>query len=101
METAHAIFGRDAFRKRFNEESARLPINKAVFETLSVNLAALDYEQLAVLKARKEAVRAGFIALCNDRSFESAISQGTGDIRKVNRRFSAIAGMVQQVLGDA
>ena len=100
METAHVIFGRDAFRKRFNEESVRLPINKAVFEALTVNLGALDRGQLAVLEARKEAVRAGFIALCNDRSFESAISQGTGDLRKVNRRFSAIAGMIRQVLDN-
>lgn len=101
MNMAYAIFGHDAFRKRFNKEAARLPINKAVFEALSVNLAALDHKQLLLLETRKEAVRTGFIALCNDRSFESAISQGTGDVRKVNRRFSTIASMIQQVLGNA
>jgi hypothetical protein len=38
----------------------------------------------------------------NDREvepkFESSISQGTGDTRKVKRRFSAIEQLIQEVL---
>lgn len=101
MENAYKIFGRDAFRKRFDNEAGRLPINKAVFEALSVNLARLTHAQLAILGQRAEALREGFMALCHDRSFESAISQGTGDIRKVNRRFSAISELITRVLADA
>jgi hypothetical protein len=101
METARTIFGRDAFRKRFDRDAGRLPINKAVFEALSVNLARLSHTQLATLEKRGEAMRDGFVELCHDRSFESAISQGTSDIRKVNRRFSAINDLIGTVLADA
>lgn len=101
MNAARAIFGTDAFRKRFNANAARLPINKAVFEALSVNLARLSDAQLATLVERGEQVCSEFINLCLDRSFESAISQGTGDIRKVQRRFNAIKDMLTMVNGDA
>lgn len=101
LNTATAIFGRDAFRKRFLKNAGRLPINKAVFEALSVNLARLSLADAAKLERNAEAVREAFIGLCNDRSFENAISQGTGDIRKVNRRFSAIRDMLEGVLANA
>jgi Protein of unknown function DUF262 len=101
LDTASAIFGHDAFRKRFSKNAGRLPINKAVFEALSVNLAKLSSTDAAKLEQNGEAVREAFIGLCNDRSFENAISQGTGDIRKVNRRFSAIREMLDEVLANA
>jgi len=101
MTTATLIFGRDSFRKRYSNDAARLPINKAVFEALSVNLALLSEAEQAALVQRSEQVREGFIRLCLDRSFEAAISQGTGDIRKVNRRFKAIHEMLSMVAVDA
>lgn len=101
MDTAFMIFGRDAFRKRFIMDAGRLPINKAIFEALSVNLARLSQGQLAILETHAEAVRDGFIALCRDRSFENAISQGTGDIRKVNLRFSAMSDLLARILANA
>jgi len=101
LRAASAIFGRDAFRKRYAMDAGRLPINKAVFEALSVNLARLPADKRTKLVRSGEAVRMAFIELCHDRSFENAISQGTGDIRKVNRRFSAIQEMIEKVLLDA
>tara|TARA_B100000519_G_scaffold157081_1_gene138610 strand:- start:924 stop:2087 length:1164 start_codon:yes stop_codon:yes gene_type:complete len=101
MITAHTIFGQDAFRKRFFEGATRLPINKAVFESLSVNLANIGNEGLSILIDRSEQVREEFIKLCNERSFEAAISQGTGDINKVNRRFSIIQEMLERVIAHA
>ena len=101
MTTAHLIFGQDSFRKRYSVEAARLPINKAVFEALSVNLALLSEARHTELVKCSEQVRAGFIELCRDRSFEAAISQGTGDIRKVNRRFKSMKEMLATVAGDA
>ena len=101
MDTAFTIFARDAFRKRFTLEAGRLPINKAIFESLSVSLARLSPAELAKLTLRADSVRGGFIELCQNRSFENAISQGTGDIRKVNRRFSATSELLSRVLSDA
>src|SRR5579863_5061149 len=101
MVTARAIFGLDAFRKRFSPNVARLPINKAVFEAMSVNLAKLNDHELDILIENCGDVKAKFIDLCNDRLFEAAISQGTGDIRKVNRRFKSIQDMLAVVILNA
>ncbi|MBB3349811.1 DUF262 domain-containing protein [Sphingomonas sp. BK069] len=101
MSTARAVFGNDAFRKRFSDNASRLPINKALFEAISVNLARLSDQQARTLIARASRVRQGLIELCNTRAFESAISQGTGDVRKVRRRFEGIAELLERVLSGA
>lgn len=101
MSAAYTIFGNDAFRKRFQVGAARFPINKALFEALSVNLARLNDAQIEILVKCAEQVRTKFIELCLDRSFESAISQGTGDLRKVKRRFNEIEELVTSVARNA
>ena len=102
MVAAHKIFGNDAFRKRSRPDAPRSPINKALFESWSVNLSKLNGEQIQTLIERKDQLKEGFIRLMNDREvepkFESSISQGTGDTRKVKRRFSAIEKLIQEVL---
>jgi Protein of unknown function DUF262 len=102
MNAAYAIFGDDAFRKRDRLSASRKPVNKALFESWSVNLSKLTSEQIQTLIERKEQLKEGFIKLMNDREveprFDSAISQGTGDTRKVKRRFSAIEQLIQEVL---
>jgi len=102
MFTAYEIFGDDAFRKRYRMDAPRSPINKALFESWAVNLSKLNVHQTSKLIEKKDMVKAKFIDLMNDRDieprFDSAISQGTGDIRKVKRRFSAIEQLIQEVL---
>jgi Protein of unknown function DUF262 len=105
MQAAFDIFGNDAFRKRDRVDASRSPINKALFESWSVNLSKLTNEQLHSLVDCKEVVKEKFIQLMNDREpkeneprFDAAISQGTGDSSKVKRRFSAIEKLIQEVL---
>ena len=98
LSAAYEIFGRDAFRKRYREGDGRYPINKALFEAVAVNLAALDSAQRATLVDRKQDVIAGFIGLMNYRNFDDAISQGTGDIRKVHTRFGLFEIMLRKIL---
>jgi hypothetical protein len=102
MDAAYKIFGNDAFRKRSRPDAPRSPINKALFESWSVNLSKLNTEQIQTLIERKDQLKEGFVRLMNDREvepkFESSISQGTGDTRKVKRRFSAIEQLIQEVL---
>jgi ribosomal protein S9 len=90
MLAARKIFGNDAFRKRYREGASRLPINKALFEAISVNLGGLSDSDKHTLVQEKKNVRLEFIHLCSNREFDSAISQGTGDPVKVQRRFFAI-----------
>jgi hypothetical protein len=97
MLSAEAIFGDDAFRKRYRETDARFPINKALFETISVSLAALsESERERCIKARDE-VRRRFMVAMEDRSFDSSISQGTGDIGKVRKRFETVSRILMDV----
>lgn len=101
LKTAYVIFGKDAFRKRYAKDAGRLPINKAIFEALAVNLAKLPTDDLERLQYSTGAARTEFIQLCNDRDFDNAVSQGTGDVRRVNQRFSAIKNMIDRVLWNA
>ncbi len=98
MLDAWDLFDRDAFRKRYDESGSRYPINKALFEAWCVNLALLEPHVLIVLKERKLELRQCFIQLMNNRDFDRSISQGTGDPSKVRLRFSAIRGVINQVL---
>ncbi len=99
MVAAFDIFGKDAFRKRYKGDAPRSVINKALFESWSINLDKLSDAQIEVLKSLRATVKLKFIELMNqDREFEKAISQGTGDIGKVKRRFSAIEKLIQEVL---
>lgn len=97
MVTATAIFGDDAFRKRYRRGDGRSPINKALFEAMSVSLAELSGEQRQRLIERKEEVIDAFILLMADRDFERAISQGTGDREKVRLRFERIEQLLRTV----
>ncbi len=98
MIAAFEIFGRDAFRKRYKEGAPRYPINKALFESWSVNLNQLDDNQLQLLKERRNILKEKFINLMGDRAFDEAISQGTGDTSKVRLRFTDIEQLIRSVL---
>lgn len=99
MRAAHRVFGNDAFRKRYSADAPRSLINKALFEAWAVNLSRLDDDDLKRVIERKQQVRERFIeVMSKDRDFDSAISQGTGDIRKVRLRFQIIEGLLQETL---
>jgi hypothetical protein len=53
LHTAYDIFGNDAFRKRYNMSDRRRPINKALFDSLSVCLAKLPERQCSQLIEKK------------------------------------------------
>ncbi len=97
MECASAIFGDDAFRKRYHESHGRLPINKALFETISVSLANLTEEGRERCVLRRDEVRRRMMAAMRDRDFESAISQGTGDTNKVRKRFATVSTIFLEI----
>jgi hypothetical protein len=98
MRAAKDIFGEDAFRKRYHQNDRRKPINKSLFESWSVNLNSLSDEQLDIVLGRKYQVQQKFMELMHNRDFEQAISQGTGDVAKVERRFGLVKHLIQEVL---
>lgn len=98
MNVAKSIFGNDAFRKRYSESATRLPINKALFEALSTNIAHLSEATMQNLIRQKKQVQTSFMKLCSDRSFDTAISQGTGNVNKVKTRFGMIGDMLSGIV---
>jgi len=99
LNASRDIFGIYAFRKQYRKNAGRNPINKALFETWTVNLNNLDDVQLRELKGKKEELINGFIELMNSiGGFDDAISQGTGNVAKVYLRFSKIEELIKEVL---
>lgn len=102
MKAAYAIFGNDAFRKRYDLEATRFPVNKALFESWSVNLGLCSDEQLALLVERAAVLQDKFILLMQkDFTFDKAVTQGTGAISRVNYRFKMIDKIIQETLRNA
>lgn len=96
MDAARRIFGRHAFRKRSPDGgNRRFPINKALFEAVSVNLAT-NPRRNRRLASRGDAVDRGMVDLMNEAPFQTAISQGTGDVAKVRLRFTRIHDMLEE-----
>ncbi len=96
MKSARAIFGDDAFRKRYHPRHTRLPINKALFETISVSLARLTDSEREVCMTNKLLLKTRLMEQMADREFEASISQGTGDVRKVRKRFEIVSFIVRE-----
>lgn len=97
MDSAREIFGQDAFRKRYRETDGRFPINKALFETIAVSLAKLPDRARERCIFRHDEVRRRMMEAMQDREFDSAISQGTGDIGKVRKRFETVSTIFKDV----
>ena len=99
MRAAERIFGNDAFRKRYDDKATRFPINKALFESWSVNLDACSDTELILLEERKLILRKAFMQLMRENSdFDKAVSQGTGSIARVKCRFSKIKELIHGVI---
>jgi hypothetical protein len=95
MTVSNQIFGKNAFRKR---GKGLQPINKTLFEVISVNIDSLNAAKIELLIKNKESFDAKFVGLLEDVEFNSAISLATGDPRKIKYRFSAIQHIIDEVL---
>ncbi len=98
MIAAREIFGPHAFRKYRRNQQRKSPINKALFEAVAVNLASLDDADRETL--RQIDVIDAFAELMEDVEFERAVSVGTGDARKVRKRFDAVKELFEDALGE-
>ena len=100
MDAAYRIFGREAFRKRYDRnEPHRRPVSKALFDAWSVELARCDPQEIDRLVEKREQIIDRFIALINsDSEFDRAISYSTGTPQRVKKRFHAIAQLVTKEL---
>lgn len=98
MRLAHVVFGRDAFRKVVYGK--RGPINKALFEVVSVTFARLSRrERHFLMSSKAEALSGGLRNLMEcDEKFSYALSTTTGREDNVKIRFSTFGNLVASLL---
>lgn len=97
LNKAATVFGPYAFRKVYEVDGRRYPINKSLFEVWCVALT--NYDE-AELETHKEAIMEAFVRLMNeDDDFEKAISRSTGSVKNVQQRFSKVENLLAEVIG--
>ncbi|QTA93531.1 GmrSD restriction endonuclease domain-containing protein [Desulfonema magnum] len=96
MRISKEIFGEHAFRKMFARNGRRNPINKALFEVWSQCLERFDDNQLF---SNKNRIIDGFInAMNNDKDYMASVTQGTGGVKKVQKRFATTMQIINEAL---
>ena len=98
MKCCYEIFKKDTFRKRYKQEDRRKPISKAVYDTLSVNIAWLSDEERTLLLKNTEAFKTGMIRLFNDKKFYFSITTGTGKRYNVEQRFTMVKSLIKKII---
>ena len=90
---AHEVFGGHAFRKWPKGVDQLAPINRALFETWTVELARADK---AVVRENaekiKELARHG---MASDSNYIASVSSATGDVRSVQVRFERTRSFIR------
>lgn len=91
MKLSKTIFDKWAFRKVYSISDRRKPINKALFEVWSVELANLTISEQNVVVKNRDLIFQEFIDLMNtDNTFVASITSATGDKGRVNYRYKKI-----------
>ena len=90
---AHEVFGEHAFRKWPTDVDRLVPINRALFETWTVELARADE---AAVRENTEKIR-DFArqGMASETNYIASISSGTGDVRSVQMRFEKTRAFIQ------
>ena len=97
MSLAWDLFGKEAFRKpnRPGYKRWRNPVNKPLFESLSVALAEVPENGTEWLRDRKDEVAAELGGLVECAEFFESISVGTHTTRQVKIRFGRMRELVR------
>lgn len=99
MDVCFQIFDNDAFRKRKTKDQNRIRISKAIFDTVSVNIAWRTVDEQDILIERKDMLINGLMALLNnDEDYQKAVTTGTAQKSKVKKRFDAVKKLIDQIL---
>ncbi|MGJ7908841.1 DUF262 domain-containing protein [Actinopolyspora sp. H202] len=98
MNSAMEIFGEHAFRKVLPGQHGRNPINKALFETISVSLARLSESERRALVERRKRVVSGLGELLSEKEFNESVSVATGYPKRVRTRFRGIMDLFVEVI---
>ena len=93
LTLAHEVFGQHAFRKWPTGNDRLAPINRALFETWTVELARAD--RTVVRKNAEKIKDSARRGMASDTGYIQSVSSGTGDVRSVQRRFKKTQSFIQ------
>ncbi len=97
MVLSGQVFGKYAFRKMYEIEGYRYPINKALFEVWSVCLEGFDEHD--ILKSKKGIIQGFIHALSSsDSAYLNSLSQSTGSLSRVSKRFETTLSIIREAL---
>lgn len=99
MHYAWKLFGERAFRRR-KVDGNYGPINRPLFESVSVNLARLSESECEVLIQKKNLFEEEFVKLFKDEIFTDSISNGTAKIENVKIRHKKVYEVFRRVIKD-
>lgn len=88
------VFGRHAFRKHSRGQEQRTVINASLWDVMVTGLS--QYEE-SNARASASGLRRAFYKLLNNTDFYDAITFGTNQVDKVNRRFKLAGEMFSEV----
>ena len=92
------LFGRYAFRKHSPDRRGRRGfINASLWDVMCAGLARYEEDKI---QARENALLSAFYRLLNDEEFNDAITLGTNQANRVERRFEMANDMFREVFGD-
>lgn len=99
MITCKYIFKNEAFRKVYGTHKKLPPINKAIFDTLSVQVALISVQQRDLLKDKASIFKKEFKNLLkNDADFFTAVTSSTGDKKRVINRHSKVENLIHETI---
>jgi hypothetical protein len=99
MILSEQIFGREAFRKIYCKYDRLPPINKALFDAVSVQFALLTDAKRAVLLRRKKSVKkALYDELRKQEEFFISITSSTGDKKRTAYRHKKVNSLINNIL---
>lgn len=87
MSISYNIFEKNCFRKVF-DDGRRRPINKAIFEAVSIVIFNSSEDQINKYLISKDSIRNGFKTLCLDYDFQNYLK--ASDINSVKSRVKKI-----------
>lgn len=96
MRISKNVFGQYAFRKMYGRSYPRNPINKSVFEVWSVCLERFDENEL--LKNKDKIIDSFIEKMDNDDVYFQSVTQGTGGVTRVHKRFSTTLDIIEEVI---
>lgn len=98
MQLSYNIFGTDAFRKRLNVNDKRKPINKPLFEIISVFFSKLDKNEVAKLLSKQNDFLKHFRELQKNDKFWASITTGTAAKERVKQRHEDFENLIKQFI---